>query len=293
MKNKLFVISLLICFSLASCGSKDSSQSENKSSSDKSSSASEHETAPQNSVGFEGMTAISADSLNEGEYHITVDSSSSMFKIADCILTVQNGSMTADVIINSQSYDYLFMGTGSEAASDSKDNYISYTVNDEGQSVFTVPVEALDKEISCAALSAKKQEWYDRTLVFRADSLPDSAFSESRYKTAGDLGLSDGEYSIDVTLEGGSGKSTIQSPAKLTLKDGNATAEIIWSSNKFDYMMVDGEKYLPVSMEEFSVFEIPVIGFDYQMPVSADTTAMSKPHEIEYTMYFDSSSIAE
>lgn len=293
MKNKLFVISLLICFSLASCGSKDSSQSENKSSSDKSASTTEHETAPQNNVGFEGMTAIYADSLNEGEYHITVDSSSSMFKIADCILTVQNGSMTADVIINSQSYDYLFIGTGSDAASDSKDNYISYTVNDEGQSVFTVPVEALDKEISCAALSAKKQEWYDRILVFRADSLPDSAFSESRYKTAGDLGLPDGEYSINVTLEGGSGKSTIQSPAKLTLKNGNATAEIIWSSNKFDYMIVDGEKYLPVSMEEFSVFEIPVIGFDYQMPVSADTTAMSQPHEIEYTMYFDSSSIAE
>ena len=75
----------------------------------------EQVTAPQQEVGFEGMEAISADSLNDGEYHINVDSSSSMFKIADCILKVSEGKMTADVIINSQSYDYLFMGTGEEA----------------------------------------------------------------------------------------------------------------------------------------------------------------------------------
>ena len=79
---------------------------------------------------------------------------------------------------------------------------------------------------------------------------------------------------------------------KLTVKDGKPTVEIIWSSNKYDYMVVDGEKIDPVSVEEFSVFEIPVLGFDYKMPVSADTTAMSTPHEIEYTLYFDSSSIA-
>ncbi len=96
---------------------------------------------------------------------------------------------------------------------------------------------------------------------------------------------------MEVTLEGGSGRTSVQSPAKLTVKDNTATAEIVFSSNKYDYMMVNGEKYLPVSMEENSVFEIPVIGFDYKMPVSADTTAMSQPYEIEYTLYFDSKTI--
>lgn len=250
-------------------------------------------TAPQEEVGYEGMEAIAADSLNEGEYHISVDSSSSMFKIADCILKVaKDKSMTADVIINSKSYDYLFMGTGEQAAAADKENLISYTVNDQEQSVFTVPVEALDKEIQCAALSAKKQEWYDRTLVFRSDSLPDGAFSESRYNTVVSLGISDGDYTIETSLEGGTGHTSVQSPAKLTVKDGIATAEIIFSSNKYDYVMVNGEKYLPVSMEENSIFEIPVTGFDCKMPISADTIAMSQPHEIEYTLYFDSETIA-
>ena len=84
----------------------------------------------------------------------------------------------------------------------------------------------------------------------------------------------------------------MQSPAKLTVAGGEAYAEIIWSSNKYDYMIVGGEKILPTDTEEFSVFDIPVSGFDYNMKVSADTTAMSTPHEIEYTLYFDSSSVS-
>lgn len=255
-------------------------------------SESQHATVSPEEVGYDGMQAIGADSLNAGEYHISVDSSSSMFKIADCILKVdEDKNMTADIMINSKSYDYLFMGTGEQALADGGENFISYTVNDAEQSVFTVSVEALDKEIQCAALSAKKQEWYDRTLVFRADSLPDEAFSESRYNTVESLGISDGDYTVEVTLEGGSGHTSVQSPAKLTVKDGTASAEIIFSSNKYDYVVVSGEKYLPVSMEENSIFEIPVTGFDYKMPISADTIAMSQPYEIEYTLYFDSETI--
>ena len=254
--------------------------------------ATEHETAPQNEVGFEGMEAVGAEAVKEGEYHISVDSSSSMFKIADCVLKVSGGKLTADLIIDSKSYDKLFMGTEEEAKSADSSECIGYTSNESGQSVFTVPVEALDKEIQCAALSAKKQEWYGRTLVFRADSLPDDAFSESRYTTLEELGLADGEYTVEVELEGGSGRATVASPAKLTVEDGKATAEIVWSSDKYDYMIVDGEKYLPVITDGSSVFEVPVAGFDHGMPVSADTTAMSVPYEIEYTLCFVSESIA-
>ena len=109
--------------------------------------------------------------------------------------------------------------------------------------------------------------------------------------TVESLSISDGEYTVDVKLEGGSGKASVQSPAKLTVKDGKASAEIIWSSNKYDYMIVDDEKILPTSTDEFSVFDIPVAGFDYKLAVKADTTAMSTPHEIEYTLFFDSESI--
>lgn len=312
MNKKIIAISLLSALVLSSCSAKNNASSETAETTTAVTTAAEtteeaatdtiaeetteapteHETAPQNEVGFEGMEEISADALNDGEYHINVDSSSSMFKIADCILYVKNGSMNADIIIDSKSYDALFMGTEEEADNADESERITYTENESGQSVFTVPVEALDKEIQCAALSAKKQEWYGRTLVFRADSLPDEAFSESRYVTVSDLEIEDGEYTIDVQLEGGSGRASVQSPAKLTVKDGKATAEIAWSSNKYDYMLVGDEKILPKSTDEFSVFEIPVVGFDYKMPVSADTTAMSTPHEIEYTLYFDSSTIS-
>jgi hypothetical protein len=56
-------------------------------------------------------------------------------------------------------------------------------------------------------------------------------------------------------------------------------------------MIVDGEKYLPVNTEEDSVFEIPVSAFDEPISVIGDTVAMSKPHEIEYSLTFHSDTI--
>ena len=92
----------------------------------------------------------------------------------------------------------------------------------------------------------------------------------------------DGEYSIQVDLEGGSGKASVTSPTILTVEDGKAYAQIQWSSSNYDYMIVDGEKYLPTNEEGMnSVFEIPVLSMDEALPVIADTTAMGAPHEID------------
>ncbi len=243
---------------------------------------------PENVV-EEGMEPVYADSLNDGVYDVTVDSSSSMFNITACELTVADGQMSAVMTMSGTGYLYVYMGTGEEAAADSEDTYIPYVENENGEHTFTVPVEALDAGIDCTAFSKKKEKWYDRTLLFRADSLPQEAFAEGVI-TKPDL--EDGEYTVDVTLSGGSGKASVDSPATLTVKNQEVTATIIWSSSNYDYMIVDGEKYLPVNTDGNSTFEIPVSGFDYHMAVTADTTAMSTPYEIEYTLYFDSSSIA-
>ena len=104
--------------------------------------------------------------------------------------------------------------------------------------------------------------------------------------------LADGKYAVDVTLEGGSGRATISSPAILTVENGQATARIEWSSSHYDYMKVGDVQYDPVNEEGNSVFQIPVTVFDEPMEVVADTTAMSVPHEIEYTILLDSASIA-
>ena len=100
------------------------------------------------------------------------------------------------------------------------------------------------------------------------------------------LEFQDGTYQMEVELFGGSGRASVTSPAKVEIKDGTAVATLEWSSPNYDYMVVDGEKYLPVNTEGNSVFQIPVEAFDQDIAVIADTVAMSTPHEIEYTLNF-------
>ena len=101
------------------------------------------------------------------------------------------------------------------------------------------------------------------------------------------IDMEDGEYAIEVELTGGTGRTTVSSPAGLTVLDGHAYARIQWSSSHYDYMLVDGKKYLPLSEEGYSTFEIPITVFNEPMEVVADTTAMSTPHEISYQLTFD------
>ena len=236
----------------------------------------------------EGMTPIYADTLKDGVYSVEVSSSSSMFKITECELTVQDGTMSAEMTMSGTGYKWLFMGNGETAENVSESEYVPF-VEEDGVHKFTVPVEALDMGIECTAFSVNKEKRYDRTILFRADSLPIEAFADGTTNTIKSLGITDGEYTVEVTLEGGSGKAGIFPHTQMTVKDGNATARIIWTSSNYDYMVIDGEKYLPLEEIENSAFDIPVDVFDMKIPVSADTTAMSTPHEIDYTLYFDSS----
>lgn len=239
------------------------------------------------------MQPINGNQIQDGVYDIKVDSSSSMFNIMDCQLLVQDGNMTAVMTMSGTGYLYLYMGTGEEAVQASEDTYIPYKENAEGSHTYTVPVEALDKGIACAAFSKNKEKWYDRTLVFRADSLPTGAFAKGMISAPEDLNLADGTYEVEVTLTGGSGKASVASPAKITVSDEKIQATIIFSSANYDYVLVDGEKYLNEATEGNSTFTIPISGFDWKMPVTADTTAMSTPHEIDYSLYFDSATITE
>ncbi len=238
----------------------------------------------------DGMTPICADEIKDGEYPVAVDCSSSMFKIAECTLRVADGAMTATLVMTNHAYGYLYPGTAAEAAAAPETDYLTPEVTD-GAGTFVLPVEALDAGVDCAAWSRNKELWYDRTLVFRSDSLPLDAFQN--VTTVESLGLADGEYTVDVTLVGGSGRASVQSPAVLTVKNGTAQAGIVWSSANYDYMIVDGMRYDAAYAGNHSLFGIPIVAFDRPLAVVADTTAMSQPHEIDYTLTFDSSSIVE
>ena len=104
--------------------------------------------------------------------------------------------------------------------------------------------------------------------------------------------MEDGEYSIQVDLEGGSSKASVTSPALMIVKDGRMYAQLQWSSSNYDYMIVNEEKILNESEEgRNSVFTVPVTVMDDKMEVIADTLAMGAPHEINYTLTFYEDSI--
>lgn len=239
----------------------------------------------------EGMSPIYAKDVKEGTYPVEMVSSSSMFQADHTELVVEGEEMKAILYMTSEAYLYMFAGTAEEADKASEEDYILPEEQGDGMRTFTLPLAALDSGEPYAAYSKKKELWYDRTLLFRVDSLPMDAFQEGVFTTLESLGLAEGEYTLEVMLTGGSGRAGIESPAKLSVGADGATLEVIWSSSNYDYMIVGEEKFLPINTEGNSTFEIPVSYFDRPIKVLADTTAMSEAHEIEYAITIDSSSI--
>lgn len=281
----LTLSALLAGAAIASAGCRTVRAGENQASSELI--AGEDEKAPSQAVGREDMLPLYAEDIAEGVYDIEAETSSSMFRIVKAQLTVQDGEMTAVVTLGGKGYLKLFMGTGEEAVAAAESEYAPYREDAEGAYTYEIRVDALNQELECTGFSKKKEKWYDHQICFPADTLPQEAVL---WHQAG-LDRKDGEYTIEVMLEGGSGKAGVTSPAKLLVSDKKATAVIEWSSSNYDYMLVRGKKYLPVNEEGNSVFEIPVLCFDEAMEVVADTTAMSTPHEIAYTLVFQSDTV--
>lgn len=236
-------------------------------------------------------SAAETAALPDGVYTAEFDTDSSMFHANEACdgkgtLTVENGQMTFHVSLASTHIVNLYLGKASDAA-DHEADWLQPTTDtvtySDGTSEevygFDIPVTAVDTDFDLAILGTKGK-WYDHVVSVR-----------NAVQQAGTAAPADGTYTCDVTLEGGSGRATVESPAALTVADGKMTATIVWSSPNYDYMLVDGEKYLPTNTDGNSTFEIPVAALDTALDVTADTVAMSTPHEIEYTLTFDSASL--
>ena len=241
--------------------------------------------------------AAEEPALADGVYTADFDTDSSMFHANEACngkgtLTVQDGEMTIHVSLVSKTILNLFPGLAEDAQKDGalllQPTTDTVTYSDglsEEVYGFDIPVPALDTEFDLA-LMGKKGVWYDHKV-----SVSNPEPLEPAGKTAQDLGLADGSYTAEVAFSGGSGKSHIESPVTLTVKDGAVTATVVWSSSKYDYMIVDGERCDVLTTEPGSTFEIPVAAFDTDLTVIGDTTAMSTPHEIEYTLNFASATL--
>ena len=298
MKKKLLVLVLSAVMAvgmMSGCGAK-SDTSDTKAKTAESSSAKEEETEEQTECELEDGTYTAEFKTDSGMFHVNEAND------GKGTLTVKDGKMTIHVSLVSKKIVNLFEGTSEDAQKDGAEllepttDTVTYSDGaTEEVYGFDIPVPAIDEEFN-VALIGKKNKWYDHKVKVtnpQKEADGEAAGASEDKKTVEDLKLEDGEYTVDVAMEGGSGKASVDSPAALEIKDGKITATIVWSSPNYDYMIVNDEKYEPVNKDGNSTFEIPVDAFDYKMPVTADTVAMSTPHEIEYTLQFDSASVAK
>ena len=288
--KKLQIVSItLAALLLAGCGAAESAAPASESASK---AASTVETAP--AAESESETPAAEAALPDGVYTADFNTDSSMFHANESCngkgtLTVADGQMTMHVSLQSKKIVNLYLGMAADAA-DHEADWLQPTTDtvtySDGTSEevygFDIPVAAVDTDFQLAILGTKGT-WYDHTVSVANAEPADETAAEAP---------ADGTYTCAVTLEGGSGRATVESPAALTVADGAMTATIVWSSPNYDYMLIDGEKYLPINTEGNSTFEIPVAALDTALAVTADTVAMSTPHEIDYTLTFASATLA-
>ncbi|MBO4386210.1 MAG: hypothetical protein J5817_04245 [Treponema sp.] len=245
----------------------------------------EEENPLNKTLNTDGLLPVLADSIEEGSYEIETASSSSMFRIEKAVLYVKDNAMTADLTLSGKGYSNVTMLSAEDSAALTSLEGTGPVIDGNGKYVFKVPVQSLNTELLCSAFSKKKQKWYERRVVFYSEKIPAENLFVTPY-VMGKCSLKDGSYKINVSLSGGSGRASVKSPADLRVKDGMPLAQIEWSSPNYDYMILNGEKLLPLANKQNSVFELPVLVFDKPMSVFADTTAMSTPHEILYQLEF-------
>ena len=297
-RNKIIIVGgLSACLLLGGCGA---GQAADATSAESTVAAQESTVTPTEST--EATETVSTETaqdeaqLPDGVYTAEFSTDSSMFHVSEACdgkgtLTVKDGVMTIHISLGSKKILNLYPGLAEDAAKDGavllEPTTDTVTYSDgmtEEVYGFDVPVPVIGEEFDLALIGTKGK-WYDHKVKV-SDPVAEGTADTFDLST-----VEDGSYTIELTMEGGSGRASIQSPAQLAVADGAATATLEWSSPNYDYMLVNGEKYLPVNTEGNSVFEVPVEALDVPLTMIGDTVAMSTPHEVEYTVTFHSETL--
>lgn len=302
LMNKIIIVGgLSACLLLGGCGA---GQAADATSAESTVAAQESTVTPTESTEMAETvsteTAQDKAQLPDGVYTAEFSTDSSMFHVSEACdgkgtLTVKDGVMTIHISLGSKKILNLYPGLAEDAAKDGavllEPTTDTVTYSDgmtEEVYGFDVPVPVIGEEFDLALIGTKGK-WYDHKV-----KVSDPVAEDSREAANGSFDMSalaDGSYTIELTMEGGSGRASIQSPTQITVADGAATATLEWSSSNYDYMLVNSEKYLPVNTEGNSVFEVPVEALDAPLTMIGDTVAMSTPHEVEYTVTFHSDTL--
>ena len=298
LMNKIIIVGgLSACLLLGGCGA---GQAADATSAESTVAAQESTVTPTEST--ETAETVSTETeqdkaqLPDGVYAAEFSTDSSMFHVSEACdgkgtLMVKDGVMTIHISLGSKKILNLYPGLAEDAAKDGavllEPTTDTVTYSDgmtEEVYGFDVPVPVIGEEFDLALIGTKGK-WYDHKVKVS------DPVAEGAADTFDLSAVEDGSYTIELTMEGGSGRASIQSPAQITVTDGAATATLEWSSPNYDYMLVNGEKYLPVNTEGNSVFEVPVEALDAPLTMIGDTVAMSTPHEVEYTVTFHSETL--
>ena len=293
LMNKIIIVGgLSACLLLGGCGAgqaADATSAESTVAAQESTVTPTESTETAETVSTE--TAQNEAQLPDGVYTAEFSTDSSMFHVSEACdgkgtLTVKDGVMTIHISLGSKKILNLYPGLAEDAAKDGavllEPTTDTVTYSDgmtEEVYGFDVPVPVIGEEFDLALIGTKGK-WYDHKVKV-SDPVAEGAADTFDLST-----VEDGSYTIELTMEGGSGRASIQSPTQITVADGAATAILEWSSPNYGYMLVNGEKYLPVNTEGNSVFEVPVEALDAPLTMIGDTVAMSTPHEVEYTVTF-------
>ena len=256
-------------------------------------------------AGCSGTEKTADSGIADGTYVATFTTDNSKFHVNEAnqdkgILSVKDGKMTIHVSLQSKKIVNLYPGLAEDAKKEGAEllepttDKVVYSDGYEDEVYgFDIPVPSLDEEFD-VALIGTHGNWYDHKVVVsdpvEGDDIQ-AVINGNAADNAASSDFTDGEHTIEVALEGGTGRASVESPAVIRKNGDEITAVITWSSPYYDYMIVNGQRYEPVNTEGNSVFEIPVASFDSPLEVIADTTAMSEPHEIEYTLKFDPASL--
>lgn len=298
LMNKIIIVGgLSACLLLGGCGAgqaADATSAESTFAAQESTVTPTESTETAETVSTE--TAQDKAQLPDGVYTAEFSTDSSMFHVSEACdgkgtLTVKDGVMTIHISLGSKKILNLYPGLAEDAAKDGavllEPTTDTMTYSDgmtEEVYGFDVPVPVIGEEFDLALIGTKGK-WYDHKVKV-SNPVAEGAADTFDLST-----VEDGSYTIELTMEGGSGRASIQSPTQITVADGAATAILEWSSPNYDYMLVNGEKYLPVNTEGNSVFEVPVEALDVPLTMIGDTVAMSTPHEVEYTVTFHSDTL--
>lgn len=302
LMNKIIIVGgLSACLLLGGCGAgqaADATSAESTVAAQESTVTLTESTEAAETVSTE--TTQNEAQFPDGVYTAEFSTDSSMFHVSEACdgkgtLTVKDGVMTIHISLGSKKILNLYPGLAEDAAKDGavllEPTTDTVTYSDgmtEEVYGFDVPVPVIGEEFDLALIGTKGK-WYDHKV-----KVSDPVAEDSREAANGSFDMSalaDGSYTIELTMEGGSGRASIQSPTQITVADGAATAILEWSSSNYDYMLVNSEKYLPVNTEGNSVFEVPVEALDAPLTMIGDTVAMSTPHEVEYTVTFHSDTL--